>query len=144
MNYTTAIFLINDKARAILATYEKPRNDSDRPSKTLFKTLDPTIKAGDYIVVPTDTRHGMTVVQVSDIDVDVDFDSHVQVQWVIGKVDLADAEQIKAQEQNAIDAIKSAEKRRKRDELRASLIADSDALKALPIYSETPAVEHSK
>lgn len=132
MNYSTAIFLISDKARALLCTYECGEN----AKRTLFKTLDQTIGVDDYVVVPTDTRHKMTVVKVVEIDVEPDFDTAEDVAWVIGVVHREDYEVLKAQEGDAIAKIKAAEKRKKREELRAALIADAEAdLKALPIYT---------
>lgn len=132
MNYSMAIFLISDKARAVLVTYEEGEN----ANKTLFKTLDPNIGIGDYVVVQTDTRHHMTVCKVVETDVEPDFDSSQQVKWIIGVVEKADFDELTNQENEAIARIKSAEKRRKREELRASLLADANGdLKALPIYS---------
>lgn len=130
MNYSTAVFLINKHVRAILATYEV----EDNAKRTLFKTLDDSIKVGDFVIVPTDTRHKMTVVKVTDVDVDVDFDSATPVNWVIGKVDRAAHEQTLAQEGAAIQAIKGAELRKKREDLRDSMLKNHlDAIKALPI-----------
>lgn len=131
MNYSTAVFLINKNLRAILATYEV----GEGAARTMFKTLDPTIKVGDYVIVPTETRHKMTVCKVTDVDVNVDFDAPTPVAWVIGKVDRDGHETILKQEQHAIEAIKSAEYRKRRENLHAALVADADALKALPIYA---------
>lgn len=132
MNYTTAVFLINKHVRAIMATYEA----EDGAKRTMFKTLDDSVKVGDFVTVPTDTRHKMTVVKVVECDVDVDFDSATQVQWVIGEVDRAAYERTLAEEAQAIQAIKSAETQRKRDELRKTMFANHvETLKALPIYA---------
>lgn len=132
MNYSTAIFLISDKARAIMATYES----YDDAPRTMFKTLDPKIAVDDYVLVPTTTRHHMTVCKVVEVDVEPDFDAADEVQWIIGTVNTKDFNDLKAQEGDAITKIKSAEKRKKREELRKALIADAeDDLKALPIYT---------
>lgn len=130
MNYTTAVFLINKHVRAVLGTYEA----EDNAKRTVFKTLDETVQVGDFVVVPTDTRHKMTVCKIVETDVDLDFDSTVPVCWIIGKVDRVAHESVLAQEQVAIQAIKSAELRKKRDDLRQAMFADHlDTLKALPI-----------
>ena len=135
MNYSTAIFLISDHARAVMVTYECDENGS-KAARTLFKTLNQTIKVDDYVVVPTNTRHHMTVCKVVEIDVEPDFETAKDVEWIIGVVDLADFEDIKRQETEAISRIKSAEKRRMRAELRDKLLDDAgDDVKALPIYS---------
>ena len=133
MNYTTAIFLINKNVRAVMCNYEP-----DAPGKTamftMFKTLDATIREGDFVIVPTNTRHNMTVSKVMETDVDVDFDSGALVGWIISKIDRSTYEVTLSQEGDAITVIKSAEKTKKRNELAAALLADSaGALKALPI-----------
>lgn len=130
MNYSTAVFLINKYVRAVLGTYEA----EDSAKRTLFKTLDETIKVGDFVIVPTDTRHKMTVVKIVETDVDVDFDSTATVHWVIGRIDQEPYQKMLADEQQAIQVIKSAELRKKRDDLRAAMFADHvETLKALPI-----------
>jgi hypothetical protein len=130
MNYSTAVFLINSNVRAIVCTYEA----GDTAPRTTFKSLDPDIKKDDLVIVPTDTRHKMTVVKVVETDVEVDFDSPATMLWIVGKVDGANYQQVLSQEAQAIDTIKSAEKNRKRDELRKSILADqADNIKALPI-----------
>lgn len=130
MNYSTAVFLINDKVRAVAVTYES----GDNAARTIFKTFDQSIKKDDYVLVPTDTRHKMTVCRVVDDAVDPDLEAATKMEWIIGVVDRSDYERVLSQEQAAIDAMKSAEKNRKREELRKSLLADSEgAIKALPI-----------
>jgi len=130
MNYTTAIFLINSTTRAILATYEA----EDNAKRTLFKTLDPTIKVDDFVLVQTDTRHKMTVCKVMEVDVDFDLESNTPVSWVIGKVDRAHVDSLMQQEADAVKAIKAAELRKKRNDLKESLLANYAAeINSLPI-----------
>lgn len=144
MNLSTAVFLINDDTRAVMVTYEV--DAVGRPAtRTMFKTFDKSIKVDDYVVVPTDTRHNLTVCKVVEVDVDVDFDSSVQVAWIIGRVDLADANQIKEQENAALDAIKSAQKLKKKKELRAALLDDNIGIlqnMAIANIEETPSIEN--
>ena len=133
MNYTTAVFLINSDVRAIMVSYE-PDEERTKNNRVVFKTFDKTIQKDDLVVVPTNTRHSMTVCKVVDVDVDIDFDSDVPVAWVVERVDQAAYAQILGREAEAITVIKSAEKTRKRAELRNAMLADSsEALKALPI-----------
>lgn len=130
MNYSKAVFLINDNVRAISATYEAGEN----APRTIFKTFDQTLAKDDFILVPTNTRHNMTVCKIIETDVEVDLESGEKVEWVIGKVNLADHQKMLAMEEAAIETIKSAEKAKKRRELREALMADSqEQLKALPI-----------
>lgn len=137
MNYSTAVFLINKNLRAIMANYDpSQRADADYASikKVMFKTLDPTIKKDDYVIVPTNTRHGMTVVKVTDTDVNVDFDDATPVNWVIGRVDRTEFEQITKQESEAIETLKRAEFTKRRKTMLEDLVADQEAIKALPLY----------
>ena len=130
MNYSTAVFLINKHVRAIIGTYEA----TDNAPRTIFKTLDDGIAVGDFVVVPTDTRHKMTIVKVVETDVDPDFESSTQVQWIVGKVDRADFELHLREEAQAITAIKAAELKKKRADLAKSMFdANYEELKALPI-----------
>lgn len=137
MNYSTAVFLINNDVRAVMCTYEA----GDSAPRTMFKTFDPDLTEGDFVIVPTNTRHGMTVCKVVETDVDVDFDNPTQVEWIIGTIELANHEKIVAQENQAIDAVKSAEKRKRRDELREAIFKDQEeTMKSLALTSlnETP------
>lgn len=126
MNYSTAIFLINDQVRAIKVGYDpestRPLGQDDR----VLKTLDQTIKKDDYVVVPTGTRHGMTVCKVKEVDINLDLDSPVQIEWAIGKVDKDAFDKLVAEEAVAVDTIKSAETRQKRDALRQALFKDQE------------------
>lgn len=137
MNYSTAVFLINDTTRAISCTYEA----GDNAPRTIFKTFDQDIKVGDFVVVPTETRHKMTVVKVVEVDLDIDFDSPTQLAWVISTLDKAAYERTLAQEQKAIQMVVSAERKKKKDELRAAIFADhSERLKTLEIAQDTAGV----
>lgn len=138
MNNSMIVFLINDSARAIMAQYE----DGKQPY--MFKTLDPTIKKDDLVVVQTGTRHGYTVVKVTAVDVDVDFESGVELKWVVDKVDLTDFETTLELEAQAASAVQQAELRRKKAALRETLFKDQESMMnglALANHSETPVTE---
>lgn len=132
MNYSTAIFLISDTVRAVEGIYE----NSDNAPRTTFKTFDTSIKIDDYVVVPTETRHKMTVVKIVDVDIDLDVETNEDIKWIVGTVNRESFEDLTAQEEDAIARIKSAQKRKKRQELAAALMADAEEeIKALPIAS---------
>lgn len=130
MNFSTVIFLINKHVRCVLATYEQ---DPDT-KRTPFKTFDPHVAIGDYVIVPTTTRHGMTVVKIVDTDVDVDFDNSAPMAWIIGRVDRGEYEKNLSQEGDAVTKIRQADSARKRDELRDVLLSHNGGIKSLPIY----------
>lgn len=121
MNFTTAVMLLNQNISAIHTIYEEETEQRRQP-RTTFKTLDTTIQVGDFVVIPTDTRHKMTVVKVVGVDVDVDFESQTPVQWVISKVNMDAHNTILSEEQKWIETIKASEKRRKREELKKNML----------------------
>lgn len=153
MNYSTAIFLINDNARAIRVQYE-PKDPNENPNAYIFKTLDKAVKLHDYVVIPTGTRHGMTVVKVVEVNVNIDLNSQVQLKWIIARVDRTEHERIVEQEEVAIEAIKVADFEEQRAALRQKLSINRMAsLKMLELSSftqegetpsPTPAVPDSK
>lgn len=125
MNYSTAVFLINKNVRAVHCCYDPPADPLAKRDVTLFKTLYADLKKGDLVVVPTTTRVGFTVVQVEAVD--VDFDPHMtcNVEWIVGRIDVAEYKRMKGLENDAISKIKKAEANRAREELRKSLNLDN-------------------
>jgi hypothetical protein len=139
MNYSTAIFLINDDVQMVACSYELDHNDE--PKKLYnFKSFDKTLKVGDMVIVPTDTRHCLTVVRVEELDVEPNLETSNEYKWIVGRVDLEDHEALLAQENDAIAQIKRAEKQRRRRELRESMLADMEEKKllALPLATVPP------
>lgn len=133
MNYSTAVMLVNENIKAVLCTYETETETKKAP-RTLFKTLDTSLKVGDLVIVPSNTRHQRTVVRVVEVDAEVDFDSGTQVDWVVGKVDQSLYTRIVAEEAKAIEAIKAGEKLKRRREIAANMDAlHIENLKSLPI-----------
>lgn len=116
MNYSTAVMLINENIRAVKGQYEENGNPET------FKTLDQELKIGDMAVVESGTRWGMTTVKISDVDVDVDFDSSRQMGWVIGKVKAVEHEALKKMEAAAIDLIKKGELRKRRQDIKKNTL----------------------
>lgn len=140
MNYSTAVMLINPKIRALKTIYQPdaPRADgkaSMTAPRVIFKTLDPDIAKGDLVVVPSSTRHNFTVVLVDEVDVDVDFDSDVKIGWIVQKVSKEAFDNIAQEEGKWIETIKASEKRRKREELKKSMLDmyAADGVETLPI-----------
>lgn len=136
-NYSNAIFLLHDKARMMLGIFEADAATGPTAKREPFKTFDPTIKEGDLVVVETGTRHNASVVKIAKADVPPNFTSTEQTRWIIGKVDLARYAQFKAMEEEAIEAVKQAELRKERAELKKTMFADySEELSALPVVKD--------
>jgi len=70
VNNSTIVFLINDQVRAFKGTY-----DEGQAAET-FKTMDQTLAVNDLVLVQSSTRHLMTVVKVTEVDVEINFDSN--------------------------------------------------------------------
>lgn len=153
MNYTTAVFLINPALRALKVSYlpRPDKNDEfadftesafDKKHVKTYKTLDPNIKEGDFVVVPTETRHGMTVGKVIEVDVPVDYDSPIEMKWVIDRVNHKKYEKIVTDEAEYIKKMRMSEEEAKKKELRDKMQAFSDGqLSAMAIASTSIAIE---
>jgi len=140
MDASKIVFLINDQVRLIRVSYDPenvPPLNAQKPGYN-FKTLDQSIKVGDFVVVETNTRHGLTVCKVEETDLDVDFDDGISLKWAYHRVDSAMIESIKAQESEAIAAAKRAELKRKREQLREGIFAEhSEMIASLSIATKT-------
>ena len=144
-NYSLAVFLLSDEARMVDVAYEPyDKNISvdqitpDTPASTQysFKTFDKELKKGDYVIIPTSTRWGCTIGRIEEVDVDVDFNSTHEYKWLLGKINQHEVDEILAQEQQMISTIKAANKRKAKEELRESILANMqpEEVTALPLY----------
>jgi hypothetical protein len=132
LNPTTTVFLLpNSTARAIMCTYENKQNEIP----VMFKTLDPTVKKDNYVLVQTNTRHLMTVCKVVEVDVDVDYDSSTPVTWIIDKVDILPVQKLIEYEAQANKIIRDAEVNAKKKKLQTDLLASAEGLKDLPLLT---------
>lgn len=126
MNPSLSSFVVESACRAIRVEYD-PDNKSNNNTNYLFKTLDPTLAKGDFVNVPTNTRHGMTVVKITEVDMIVNYDSTDNYQWIIGKVDKTAFDALLAQDRVVIDKIARIEQDKKKRELLAAMgIAEGD------------------
>jgi len=131
MNYSTAIFLINNDVRAVAVSYEQDAEGKGIKPFITFKTFDPTVAVGDFVAIPTGTRHGMTVARVEEVDVEVELSFTGSMNWLVDRVDTSQRDAVEKMEAEAIATIKSAKKKAEQDKLRAELIADNPSLSAL-------------
>lgn len=141
MNYSTAVFLINDACRAIRGIYE-PDTDHKKAPRRTFKTFDPAVKVDDLIIVPSSTRHKFTTFKVTEVDIEVDPTTEEQIDWVVGVIDASAYEKVLADERDAIGRIKAAEKTYQREELKKKMFAhmDAEAVAALRLAGSAPAL----
>lgn len=80
MNLSAAVMLVNKAVRPLRAEYDPDNYKNNSPYKN-FKTIDPTLKKGDLVVVETGTRHGFTIAKVTEIDFAVDFNDPTPWHW---------------------------------------------------------------
>lgn len=138
MDPSKIVFLINDKVRLIRVSYDGTQVPGDKGSHYNFKTLDQSLAVDDFVVVETNTRHGLTVCKVIEVDLDVDFDDGQPLKWAFQRVDSAAIELIRAQEGEAMKAAARAELKRKRDQLREGIFAEhSEMLTGLALTTKT-------
>ena len=110
MNNSATAFLLNDNVRAIACIFQPAQNqdffreknraskyrdfdeyeddfDQDNKAKRYtYKSIDPTVKVGDMVVVECkgpSNNFDMAVVRVVEVDVDVDFDAGIDYKWII-------------------------------------------------------------
>jgi hypothetical protein len=142
MNYSTAVFLINDQVRALYVVYGPlPQDDGEygkqQIPRYLVKTLDTEIEVGDYVIVPATVGHRMQIAKVVDTEAEIDFDSTTVVPWIIQRVDLDAFNQTIKQEKVAISKIREAAVMEKKKKLAQSLQgATSIDLRALPLATK--------
>lgn len=137
VNYSTVILLIGDDiAEAVRVSYE-PNDSNKSPKEYIFKALKrDALQVGDFVAVQTDTRWGLTVCKVTETNCEIDFESNLQLKWIVSKVDTAGFEDIQKKEEDAIRALKqdaAAEKKKTmQDRVRSVL---GERVKSLPIYT---------
>lgn len=131
MNYSTAIFLINNDVRAVSVSYEQDAEGKGIKPFVPFKTFDPEVAVGDYVVIPTGTRHAMTVARVEDVDVEVELGFGGDMKWLVDLVDTSQRDAIETMEAGVVSTIKAAKKKAEQDKLRAELLADNPSLTLL-------------
>lgn len=133
MNHSTTVFIANEDVRALRVSYED-NTYKEKEDKYIFKTFDKNIMVDDFVVIPTNTRHNMTVGKVIEVDVDVNFDSTHEFKWIIDRVNRKPYEEVLEQEQKIIKEVRVIELAHKRTQLQSALgMNDPDKLKALPI-----------
>ncbi len=129
MHNSRKILLVNESVKVIKAIYEA----GDDAKQEEFKTFDTSIDVDDLLIVESDTRHKMTVVKVVETDVVADFESEIKIKWVVGKIDPTEFRNVIKEEQEMVKMIDSAQRNKKREELKEALLADQEKLKELPI-----------
>lgn len=144
MNYSTAVMLFNTDIRAVKVSYDPTDKNSDGMPKTYtFKTLDPDLKIGDFVSIPTDTRHKITVAKVEEVDAEIDFDADLEIKWIVSRVPLTEYEGILLDEQDWISQMKKAQNRKKKEDIKKNMIemyqADGASLETLAIAGRKPA-----
>jgi hypothetical protein len=151
LNFDTVLFLVNSSARAMGCAYEPAAPHQDKKSRKteLFKTLDPTLKEGDLVLVETSVRHGMSVFEIVSADVEIDIASQGPMKWIVGKApDRNAVSNLKAKEGDMIAAIRQKDKERQRAELAETMRKDygEEFLKGMALAkpAEVPQVDHQK
>lgn len=132
------IGIFNEKVRFVNVNYDGANKNYT------FKTMDETIEVGDLVTVMTDTRHGMTVVLVTETDVLVDFADSIEVHWIVSKVIPEHFIEIVQFEQKCLEKIRQAEFRKLRNDMKETLFKDQEELKKELSMAPMPQVEASK
>jgi hypothetical protein len=140
MRNANIILAVNEAVRLVNVAYEPNVPTNKQPSFT-FKTMDDSIAVDDLVVIPTGTRWGMTVAKVTEVDVDFDIESDIELRWIIDTVDETAHKEILATEERVIKLVTQAERRRKRASIRESLL-DAEADDVLREAAKLAPPEH--
>lgn len=120
MNLSAAIMLVDKTVRPVRVEYDPELKYNNNPNK-LFKTINPDIKVNDLVICQTHTRHGFTIVKVTEIDFPVDFNSSDQWAWIGGKFDKDAFDTVLKIETGVIDRVAKAQENKMREELKAAM-----------------------
>ena len=124
MHNSRKVFLLegNKEPRCVLAAYLA----TEKADTTEFKTFNPTIRVDDYVVVPSSTRHNMTVCKICEVDVEPTLDTDDKIDWIVCTIDRSSYMDTIKQEGIFIDAVKEAEKASLKKKLREDFLANVD------------------
>lgn len=139
MNLSLASFLVEPNCRAVRVEYDPDHTyKNDHLRCRTYKTLDGSIKVDDLVVVPTETRHGFTVVKVKDIGFRVNYDSSDEYKWIVGKVDAAAYKSLLTADKAVVEKVGLIEENKKKRELMEAMGLTGEAVASLT-YSAVPA-----
>lgn len=128
-NYSTILFAFNKKLRAVKVKYAP-----NETASYTYKTLDQSIKVDDYVVIPTDSRHKMTVGQVCEVDVLMDIESDIEYKWIIDRVDKEAHDTVLKGEEEIVVEIKQSEANARLKQIQENMVAfKSDKLKTMAL-----------
>lgn len=122
MEASRLVFVLNERAMMI-----KGRYDVEGAAEENFKTLDRNIKIGDFVVVESKARHGLSVVMVTDVNCIIDLKGSTPIKWVVQRLDMAAHKLVLDAERSAMEGVQAAELRAEMDELRAKMFKDKEA-----------------
>lgn len=122
MHDSNRIFLASDTVRAVKGIFETDTNNQPTAKREYFKTFNTTLKVGDLVNVETSTRHGVSVIKIVEIDVDIDIESNEPTRWILGRVETAEYEKFKTMEGDMVSEMKKAELKAKRDDMREKVM----------------------
>lgn len=107
-------------------------------SNPIYAKTELDLEVDDIVVVSTGTRVNYTCCKVIDADVDFDVESHDELVWVVGFVDIPAHNARLARESRIVKAVTTANRQRQRDKLREQLTAgvDAEMLEQLKLSSE--------
>ena len=124
-NNSLAVFLVDDRVQCVKVAYDKADSYGKVLAKDVksFKTFDNTLKVGDLVTIPCDTRWGFTVGSVTEVNCLVNYANPEEMRWIAGKVDKGTYDELLKQEHKLIGNVAKAEEQSARSELAAKLKA---------------------
>lgn len=126
LNKSLAVFLIDENVRAIKVAF------SDASKFYTYKTLDKTIKEGDFVLVLARNEYKAVKVVRVDVQDSLDFeDTSIEFGWIIQKIDKAAYDDVLAREELLKKSINSLVFKGKKEQMLAILKESNTDIKQL-------------
>lgn len=138
MNKTLIAAAMYDDVRLIAINYH-----GSGSKRYTFKTRDMSIKLGDHVVVPRffeddinldmdqddprrkEIKHGFSSGVVVELDPDVNYqECAIKYRWIVGKIDTTNYDSIIAWENALMTEVKQIERKRRRENMQAAVVAE--------------------
>lgn len=130
MNYSALAFL-TDEVIAVSVVFKpsktvvaegrnKSRHEFTEQKEYVYKTTMKDLQIGDVVlaqVAHSTAEFGLAVVEVTGIDVDVDFNAGTTYKWLVQKVDTTAVAALRDQESHLVSKVKGVEKTSKKQQL---------------------------
>lgn len=119
MHGSMKVFLLDDAPICVKVNYDPDKTHGQTDYH--FKTWEKDIKVDDFVVIPTNTRHGYTVGKVTEVDVEPDLEANYEMKWVVSIINVPAYIAMAEKEKEFISIANRAEREAKKKQLREQM-----------------------